>query len=98
MGILDSQKIITGVKPVEKNRPTLPATGLDKSKPLGPYNFPTFSYAMFRIYGYRTDAAGLKHPVQWEEKLPIGQRIRMEKYPGITITRCERAVGGPRLI
>lgn len=100
MGILDNQKIITGVKPPLRNRPDLPSTGLDKSEPLGMYNFPTYSYALYRMYGYRKDAAGLKHPVSWEEKLPMGKRVRFNKddYPGITITGCERAVGGPRLI
>lgn len=107
MGILNNQKIITGVKPPKRNRPNLTQTddsllqtGLDKSKPLGPYNFPTYSYALYRLYGYRKDAAGLKHPVSWEEKLPTGKRVRFNKddYPGITITGCERAVGGPRLI
>lgn len=98
MGILD-QMGITGMKPVEKNRPTLDRLVFDKTKPLGPHNFPVYSYAKYRIYGYKRDAAGMRHPVSWEETLPCGQRIRFNKadYPGIEITRCERAVSGPRL-
>lgn len=99
MGILDNpSNIIRGVKPVQKNRPKR-HWKFDKSQPLGPYNYPTFSYAVYRIFGYKTDAAGLKHPVSWTERLPMGQRIRFKKddYPGITITGCKRAIGGPIL-
>lgn len=97
--ILDNQKIITGVKPPIKNRPNLPRFELQKDKPLGPYNFPQFSYAEYRLYGYKTDAAGIRHPVSWVEKLPMGRRVRFNKddYPGITVTGCKRAFGGPIL-
>ena len=99
MGILNNQKLITGIKPQPQNRPDLPRFELQKDKPLGPYNFPMFSYAYYTIYGYKTDAAGLKHPVSWEERLPCGKKIRFNTadYPGIIITHCKRAVGGPIL-
>ena len=94
MGILNNPKIITGMKLKPKNRPDLPRFKLDKTKSLGPYNFPVLKYAEYRIYGYKTDAAGIKHPVSWIERLPMGKRIRFEKdkFPGITITGCERAL------
>lgn len=100
MGILDNpDQIIKGIKPVEKNRPYLDRLIFDKKKPLGPHNFPQFSYAYYKIYGYRKDAAGIRHPVQFTERLPCGQRIRFAKhdYPGIEITGCERIPYGPIL-
>ena len=94
MGILDNPEIITGMKLKKENRPDLPRFALDKTKPLGPYNFPLMKYAEYTIYGYKTDAAGIKHPVSWVENLPIGKRIRFnkDKYPGITITGCKRGL------
>lgn len=94
MGILDSQKIITGIKLKPENRPDLPQFALDKTKPLGPYNFPVMKYAVYVIHGYKTDSAGIRRPVSWTENLPIGKRIRFakDKYPGITITSCKRSV------
>ena len=94
MGVLDNPKIITGLKLKKENRPNLPRFELDKTKPLGPYNFPLMKYAKYRLHGYKTDAAGLRRPVSWIENLPIGRRVRFDKddYPGITITHCERCV------
>ena len=90
--ILDNPGNIAAVKPVKQKAEI--KMHFDKSIPLGPYNFPTLSWARYKMYGYKTDAAGIKHPIQWEETLPIGKRIRMEKRPGVTITGCERIVGG----
>ena len=94
MGILDNPEIITGMKLKPKNRPDLPQFKLDKTKPLGPYNFPLMKYAEYRLTGYKTDSAGIRRPVSWIEKLPIGKRIRFakDKYPGITITDCKRSL------
>lgn len=94
VSILNAPGRIGGVRPIKhKAEIELP---FDKTKPLGPYNFPTLSYAEYRIWGYRTDAAGIKHPVSWTERLPVGKRINIEKHKNITITGCTRAVGGPR--
>ena len=91
--------IDVAIKPAYKNRPNLQTFGFDKAKPLGPYNFPQFSYCVYRIHGFKRDAAGIKHPVSWTERLPMGQRVRFNKddYPGIEVTHCERALGGPIL-
>ena len=91
--------IDVAIKPAYKNRPNLETFGFDKTKPLGPYNFPQYSYCVYRIHGFKRDAAGLKHPVSWTERLPMGQRVRFNKadYPGIEVTHCERAIGGPIL-
>lgn len=96
MGILNNPKIITGIKPAKKNRPDV-LFDFDKSKPLGAYNFPTYSYARFKIKGHKRDAAGIKRPIEWEETLPMGKKIN-KKYPkGITIESCERIITGPRI-
>ncbi len=96
--ILDNLRV--SIKPAAKNRPYLPATGLDKEKPLDKHNFPGYSYAYYWVYGYREDAAGVRRPFCRKKQLPCGQRIRLDKRefpPDVTITHCERAVGGPRL-
>jgi hypothetical protein len=94
MGILDNPKIITGMKLKPENRPDLERFELQKDKPLGPYNFPVLKYAEYTIQGYKLDAAGLKHPVEWTERLPVGKRVRLNTadYPGITITGCKRSL------
>ena len=92
--MLDNPNIITGVKPKQKADP--PAIPFDKNKPLGPYNFPTYSYAEYRIHGYRLDAAGIRHPVSWTERLPMGRKVTLEHPDDIIITSCERTIFGPR--
>ena len=91
MGILTNP--ITTLKLKPGNRPDLPRFELQKDKPLGPYNFPMGKFAEFTIHGYKTDAAGIKHPISYKERLPMGRKIRLREHPGITITHCERAIG-----
>jgi hypothetical protein len=77
------------------------AKPFDKSKPITPINAPTYSWAEYWIFGYTTDAAGIRHPRQFRKMLPCGTSVRLNKKDipdNFTVTGTERAVGGPRLI
>ena len=98
MGILDNPtNIMRGMKPALKNRPDPDLTfPFDKTKPLGPYNFPTYSYAHYRIKGVKKDAAGIRRPIEWTEVLPMGKRVKLNHPKNVEITGCERMISGPR--
>ena len=92
-------KVKVAIKP--KLRPELTRFEFDKTKPLGPYNFPQMSYAKYKVFGYTVDAAGIHRPhPPIERMLPMGRRVRLAKKdlpPGFVVTGCQRAVGGPIL-
>ena len=90
--ILDNPGNIAAVKPVKQKAEV--KFDFDKNKPMGMWNYPTLSRAKYKMYGYKTDAEGIRRPISWEETLPVGKRVRMEKRPGVIITGCERIVGG----
>jgi hypothetical protein len=90
MGIFNVDNIIRGVKP-QKQKPPASNNNFNKKKPLNNRNFPQLSFAKYRFHGYKTDSAGIRHPVSWVETLPAGRRVKLRKkdYPGVTVTRLE---------
>lgn len=90
--MLNSSKFITGVKPIKRKETPEDINNeykFNKGQPLSSMNFPQYSYARYMFHGYKKDAAGIRHPLQWEETLPAGRRIRLKKsdYPNITVTK-----------
>ncbi len=77
MTILNSQKIITGIKPI-KSKPKLghDSFKLKKDQPLNAYNFPMTKYTDYRIYGYKKDPfTGIKRPHWIRKRHPTGQPL-----------------------
>ena len=101
--MLNQSNILSGVKPIKRNLDLQNRNDeikFDKGQPLSSLNYPQFSFARYTFHGYKKDAAGLKHPIQWEETMPAGRRITLKKsdYPGITVTKVVPiALSGPLL-
>ena len=74
MTILNSQRIITGVK--SKIRPTFNDGRFNKKLPIGEHNFPLSKYTDWQIYGYRRDPfTGIKRPYWLTKRLPTGRQL-----------------------
>ena len=70
----------------------------DKTQPLCDVNFPKYSFAYYTVYGYKRDAAGIRHPISWQTTLPMGSTTSIPHPDNVIITGCERSIGGPRII
>jgi hypothetical protein len=91
MGILD-QQIIRGIKNTYKNKPTFNDGRFDKTQPIGPHNMPLSSRALYKIYGYKIDAAGMKRPYWMEKAIPTGRALtpKMCGLDGFYDVKCTK--------
>ena len=77
MGILDTNKIITGVKPISLS-PTYRNEffKFNKKKALGEHNYPLTKYTEWKIYGYKKDKlTGIRTPYWISKTLPTGRPL-----------------------
>ena len=75
MTILNSQRIIRGVKPI-RIKPTFNDGSFRKELPIGEHNFPLTKYTTYKICGYKKDPlTGMKKPFWLTRKFPTGRPI-----------------------